>query len=257
MHTRTMQKLKIIINCGPCEAYIGKCLDSVRSQSYTHWEAYVTIDPYGDKTFEEAHKARGRDQRIFITRNSRPRYSMTNLVCAVERSAAQPEDIIVVLDGDDWFAVDQALAIIVDTYARSHCWMTYGSWVSNAPACPGKWPAYPEGTTDFRGTTWLATAVRTWKKWLWERIDDADLRDEHGQYFRVTEDLAAMFPMLEMSGTRRARHIPEVLMLYNRENPHSCSTTKFDELLWNARYIRSKRPYQPIADTVRARGAAR
>jgi hypothetical protein len=60
-----------------------------------------------------------------------------------------------------------------------------------------------------------------------------------------------------MSGTRRARHIPEVLMLYNRENPHACSNTKFDELLWNARYIRSKRPYQKIADTVRTRGAAR
>ena len=62
--------------------------------------------------------------------------------------------------------------------------MTYGSWVSNDPAHQGMprgmWPAYPEDTADFRRADWLHTAVRTWKKWLWDLVDDRDFRDESG-----------------------------------------------------------------------------
>ncbi|ETX04554.1 MAG: hypothetical protein ETSY2_28120 [Candidatus Entotheonella gemina] len=245
-----MLKLKIIINCGPCEAYIGTCLKSVQQQTYTHWEAYVTVDPHGNKTFEKAREIAARDRRIVLTQNARCLYSMTNVVHAIDRSQAQPEDVIVILDGDDWFYDAHALQTIVDAYATTNCWMTYGSWVGNVPDFPGRWPAYPEGTADFRHTPWLGTAVRTWKKWLWTLIDDADLRDENGAYFRVTEDRAAMLPMLEMSGTRHARHIPDILMLYNRANPHCCGDTKLHEMRRNAYYLSTKPSYKPLADNV-------
>jgi len=60
-------------------------------------------------------------------------------------------------------------------YERHDCWATYGSWLSNDPSHAGLpqglWPAYDPGTTDFRHTQWLGTAVRTWKKWLWDLVD--------------------------------------------------------------------------------------
>src|SRR5206468_5255076 len=96
--------MRIIVNCGPCEQFIGKCFASMRSQKFTDWQAYVTLDPCGDRTFSEAVLARNADRRIRITRNRNRLYSMVNLTRAVERSAAEPDDIIVVLDGDDWFA---------------------------------------------------------------------------------------------------------------------------------------------------------
>jgi hypothetical protein len=190
--------------------------------------------------------ARGDDERIVVTHNERRLYSTANLVRAVARSRARPEDIIVVLDGDDWFYTEDALQIIADTYARYDCWMTYGSWVSNVRHITGKLPAYDEGTTDFRRAEWLATAVRTWKKWLWDLINDKDLRDENGEYFPVVEDLAVMLPMLEMSGTSRAKHIPDILMLYNRANPACVGNTKRGEMERIAHYLRSKSPYQPL-----------
>src|SRR5436305_9507467 len=156
--------LKIIINCGPCQAYIGKSLASLKAQTYVQWEAYVTIDPYGDKTFEKAVETKADDDRITITRNDRRLYSMANLMRAIERSCAQPEDLIVILDGDDWFYTEYALQIIADTYSKYDCWMTYGSWVSNVAHVTGGLPAYAESTTNFRQAEWLATAVRTWKK---------------------------------------------------------------------------------------------
>ncbi len=236
---------KLIINCGPCQDYIQKCLDSVMSQTIKDWEAFVTIDPCGDMTYERALDAAGSEDRIFITQNAGRLYSMANLVYGIERSHALPEDVIVVLDGDDWFHVDNALEIIANTYKTHDCWITYGSWISNKPDSIShrQWPAYETGENDFRNKRWLATAVRTWKKWLWELVDDSDLRDEQGDYFRVAEDLAAVFPMLEMSGTARARHIPDVLMVYNRANPHCVGDTMWMELRKNDAYIRSKPPY--------------
>jgi glycosyltransferase involved in cell wall biosynthesis len=254
--------MKIIVNCGACEQFIAKCFASIRSQTFADWQAYVTLDPCGDGTFAEAVLARNGDPRIHITRNQNRLYSMINLTRAVERSAAAPDDIIVVLDGDDWFATPDALRIIDETYRLSGCWMTYGSWVadyatfecSQLQGWPtradnsGLWPGYDEGTTDFRHTEWLATAVRTWKRWLWDLIDPRDFRDRNGNYFRVTEDQAVMLPMLEMSGTSRARHVAEVLMVYNRSNPHGCGRTCLEEMISNCDYIRTLPPYLQLPE---------
>src|SRR5436309_2315131 len=110
-----MHRLKVIINCGPCEQYISQCIDSVRSQTYRDWEAFVTVDACPDNTFEVARKAAGRDRRIHITRNQQRMYSMCNLIASIQRSGAGPDDVIVNLDGDDWFAHRRALRIIMDT----------------------------------------------------------------------------------------------------------------------------------------------
>jgi glycosyltransferase involved in cell wall biosynthesis len=240
--------LRIIVNCGPAEEYVAKCLFSIRSQSSSNWQAYVTIDPWGDRTLQEALLAREGDPRIHIHQNTTRQYSMLNLIQAIHRSGAHREDVIVILDGDDWFATGNALGIIQRTYATFDCWMTYGSWVSDQPAMYGQWPAYPEETTDFRNSEWRGTAVRTWKRWLWDLINDRDFRDAKGRYFRVTEDRASILPMLEMSGTRKARHIPDVLMIYNRSSPYACAYTCRDEMLANAEYLRTRPRYTPLVE---------
>jgi len=60
--------LKVIINAGPCEAYIGKSLSSVKQQTFTDWEAYVSVDPHGDDTFANAIEAKGDDEDRKSTR---------------------------------------------------------------------------------------------------------------------------------------------------------------------------------------------
>jgi glycosyltransferase involved in cell wall biosynthesis len=243
--------LKLLINCGACESFIALCLDSVKSQTYGDWQAFVTVDPCGDRTFAAATSARDGDPRIYIEKNPTRRYAMHNLVNGIGRSGADLEDIIVVLDGDDWFATDRALDVIAGTYRMFDCWMTYGSWISNVAGPSGRydgsWPAYPDRTTDFRRSRWLGTAIRTWKKWLWDHIDDKDLRDSSGEYFRVSEDQAVMLPLLEMSGTSRAKHIAKPLMVYNKATPHSTAKTMVEEILRNADLLARRPPYALLA----------
>ncbi len=240
--------MRIIVNCGPAEDYITRCLSSIRSQSLTEWQANVTIDPCGDATDRLALLAREDDARLHIHCNRVRMYSMANLIQGIRRSSAAPEDIIVVLDGDDWFATPHALRVIDETYREFNCWMTYGSWVPDEPIMQGMWPAYPENVSDFRTYEWLGTAIRTWKRWLWDLIDDRDFRDAQGNYFRVTEDQAVMLPMLEMSGTRKAKHIQQALMVYNRTSPYACAYTRRDEMLANCEYIRKLPPYSRLIE---------
>jgi len=101
--------LKIIVNCGPAEPYIARCLASIRSQSFVDWQAYVTVDPCGDGTQRQASRAQVGDSRIHIHQNDDRQFAMANLIQGIRRSAAQREDIVVVLDGDDWFATKGAL----------------------------------------------------------------------------------------------------------------------------------------------------
>lgn len=239
--------LHLVINCGLCEEAIGPCIESVRGQTFPSWRAWVTIDRLGDQTFGQAMEAREDDPRIDIVVNEERLFPMANLLRAIDRSRAEPEDVMVVLDGDDRLIRDDALALIARAYDEG-AWMTYGSWISNRADRPGRWPAYPEGTTDFREQPWLGTAVRSWKKWLFDLIDPDDFRDPEGKLLRVAEDLACMFPLLEMATTARARHIPEAIMLYNLDSHHDPGRALAEEGIRNAAWLRGKARYAAISE---------
>ena len=55
-----------------------------------------------------------------------------------------------------------------------------------------------------------------------------------------------MLPLLEMAG-RRATYIPEVLHVYNKENPLNVDKIKTDKQVALAHEIRSKKEYKRIA----------
>jgi len=242
-----MIRFKIIINCGPCQEFIGKCLASVKAQSVTEWEAHVTVDACGDDTYTCAVHVSAGDPRIWVKQNETRRYSMCNIVHAIQRSNAEPEDVLVMLDGDDWFADNNALRIIADAYEEFDCWITYGSWLSNVVGPSGRpnglWPAYPEETADFRRHRFLGTAVRTWKRWLWDYLRDGDLRSESGEYVRVSEDQMIMIPLLEMCGTSRAKHIAAPIMIYNKTATYPVDDSITQEGMRNGYLIDSRAPY--------------
>jgi glycosyltransferase involved in cell wall biosynthesis len=238
--------LHLVINCGLCEEAIGPCIESVRGQNFLSWKAWVTVDRAGDRTLDRAVEARGDDPRVDIVANRERLFPMANLLRAIDRSGAAAEDVIVILDGDDRLIRPDALSIIARTYEEEGAWVTYGSWISNRADRPGRWPAYPPGTSDFRNEPWLGTAVRTWKKWLFDRIDRDDFLDPEGRFFRVTEDLACMYPLLEMATTERAKHIAEPLMLYNLDSHHDPGRAMVEEGLRNAAWLRKKKRYEAL-----------
>ena len=74
---------------------------------------------------------------MFI-KNKERKLALRNIYEAIERSAPNKEDVIITLDGDDWFATKNTLEILNTRYKESGCWLTYGSYMEYPSKNRGK-----------------------------------------------------------------------------------------------------------------------
>lgn len=238
---------KIIVRTGPAEKYINVCLDSILNQNNQDWECIVMIDPVEDKTHEIAIQ-KTFDPRIKVIYNGVPKLSLANTIEAVKRHNPDDEDILVMLDGDDWFYSPETLDIVDAYYTKIlGLLVTHGSWVPY-PNVPGPSNNFPYTKEDYakgiRRVQWRGSALRTLKYKVWKHVKDEDMRDEKDQYFETCEDLSYMWPAMEMAGYDRVAFIKESTYVYNRENPLNDHKVKLQKQMFYTDYIAAKVPYE-------------
>ena len=73
---------------------------------------------------------------------------------------------------------------------------------------------------------------------LWKKVNEKDLVNENGDYFRTAWDVAMMFPAIEMAGSR-TQFIPEVPYIYLDNYGQSDSVIHKQEQKNTSRYIHS------------------
>jgi hypothetical protein len=66
------------------------------------------------------------------------------------------------------------------------------------------------------------------KRFLWNKIKDVDLRDKHMNYYKRFEDIAYMYPAVEMAGLKHILCISKILYVYNDKN-NLCSLNEYSE----------------------------
>jgi len=240
-------KFKIIVPAYNVEKWAEKNINSILTQKYQNFEVYYTDDISTDKTFEIVKKLN--NGKIDLVRNTEKKFALQNIVESIDRSQPDDEDIIVLVDGDDWLSHDNVLDILKKKYEEEDLVLTYGSFVtSNTGQRPGILSMYSDNIIEnnlFRQDSWRASHLRTFKYKLWKNIKNEDLRSPDGKYFRMAWDLAIMFPMLEMAG-KRFSLIEEPLYVYNMENPISDHKVSRKLQQLTDIYIRSKTPYERI-----------
>jgi hypothetical protein len=125
------------------------------------------------------------------------------------------EEIVAVLNGDDWLAHEWVIARLNQYYADPDLWLTYGEardyptyQLGNARPLDGRGKA-------IRSQPYAATHLKTFYAGLFKKIDDADLQYK-GEYFQGAADLAYMFPMLEMA-EGHSQCLQDVLYICNRD----------------------------------------
>jgi hypothetical protein len=147
--------------------------------------------------------------------------ALEHIYCTIH--TCDDDEIVVLLDGDDWFAHNGVLNKVNEIYTNPSCWMTYGnyrSWPDSTIGYSRKIPADVVETNGFRDYEWCASHLRTFYAWLFKLIRIDDLLGPSGSFYSMAWDQAIMFPMLEMSGDR-AKFISDVLYVYNAANPIS------------------------------------
>ena len=230
-----MRRFKIVVPSFNSIDYLPKTLHSIETQTFKDYDVCVIDDA-------STLKQQGEIVREFCERNGweaiyheKNEGALKGLVEAIPKLQCEDEDVVVVIDGDDWLAHEKALEVLHRTYMTHDIYMTWGQCeIYPQGKTPMKYAQpVPDMVIDqklYRDIPFVFWHPATFKYFLWRHIQDSDLRDVNGQYFRIMKDKATLFPMLEMAGHKKM-FIDETLYIYNLSNPlNDYANTPMEEI---------------------------
>ena len=209
----------VIVTGWNCAGFAEACLDSLERQIPGDYglEIHVYDDGSDDGTWAAIER---RAEVLNIralrgTRNMGPAFARDALI----RSIAEPDTICVLLDLDDRL-LPQALARLEDLYrADPELWMTYGNWENQTGVVNAEGFYTPE-EIDARayrqGEVFKFTALRTFRRFLYDRVAPEHLKDAEGGWLRYCSDVGLMLPLVDQCAGRNIRAIDEPLYVYNQ-----------------------------------------
>ena len=240
--------ITIIISTRNAGPYIEKCITTALEQDYPNFDVIFLDAESTDGTYEKALQFK-ESTNITVERNKKRKYQGENIRDGVLR--APNNSIIITLDGDDWFPHKGVLNKVNEVYNSTGCWMTYGTYEEypyrSVSHIYQEYPLEVRRSNSFRKHRWLGTHLRTFRRELFLNIKEEDLKDPRtGDYVAYAPDQTFQYPMLEMCGVDKSVYIPDILYVYNVENPNNESKQDTIEIEWITNHFRSRDPYKPL-----------
>ncbi|MHA2216721.1 MAG: glycosyltransferase family A protein [Candidatus Hodarchaeales archaeon] len=231
------------------EPYLPKCINSLKRQNHSNFKCILIDDVSTDESVKVASLAIDGDKRFKIVKNKNKNFALKNIYNCLSEEDIDDQDVIVLLDGDDWLSSHKTLNCLNDFYEIENCWSTYGSYILFPHGIRGPEPSeYPSSiikNNTYRSDKWRASHLRTFKYHLWKKISEKDLKNEQGYFYDVAYDQAIMLPILEMAG-EKAKFVDSILHVYNKENPLNVDKVKTEKQVLTSHQIRQKEPYRRI-----------
>lgn len=224
-------------------------LTSVLTQDYSNFRVIYIDDCSPDGTadaVEKFIKNFKNKSKLTLVKNKHRIGALENIYNAIQD--CNSEDIIVLVDGDDWLPNAQVLSQINTVYSTKDVWFTHGKLIE-----------YPHGHTSWcipididaiKNNSYrkyrCPSHLRTFYCWLFNQIKKEDLMLQ-GKFFPMTWDMAIMFPLAEMAAERHY-FFEEVNYVYNMAN--IINDNKVDPDLQNYldAYIRNMPPYKRLSE---------
>jgi glycosyltransferase involved in cell wall biosynthesis len=232
--------------------WVEKNLGSVLSQDYDNFRVIYIDDASLDGTWQAVKElASASKTKIDIWHNEANCGAMENIYRAA--TSCSPEEIVVMVDGDDWLPHEHVLEKLNAVYADPDVWMTCGNYLEypSYSYTIGKYSGeIPEkviaqnAQRQFSRKTYLLSHLKTFYAGLFHKIGKEDLQFE-GKFFDTAPDQAMMIPMAEMAGYHY-RHIKDVLYIYNRSNIINEDKVRGERVRQCAAEIHSRKPYRPL-----------
>ena len=234
--------IKIVVPFYNASGFIERCASSVMAQKYDNFKVIFIDDASTDNSWELL--PHDNDKAICI-RNEKNVSALPNIHKAVMEHC-DPNDIVILVDGDDWLINKKVLTYLNDFYHKNDCWVTYGqaSWTDGRR---GFASAYPENEfKQLRKAPFRISHLRTFIAGVYQAIEHQDsnfscLKDTKGEWYKMTYDVAIMLPLLELSGYDKVKYIDKVLYIYNRDNPISDDKVN-QQLQWDIHKEILKKP---------------
>lgn len=222
--------------------FLEQCVSSAVSQKYDNYEIIFVDDCSTDGSYDKLPKD---DDRVTIIKNQVRKTALENLHNAI-MNHCDPDDIVVILDGDDWFPNKKVLQYIDEQYKAHDCWIMYGqaSWTDGRRGFASEYPE--QEFSNIRKAPFRVSHLRTFRAGLYHSMIHQDqnfsgIKDENGEFYKSSYDTAMMFPLLEMAGKEKTLFNDTILYIYNRDNP--ISDDKVDQQLqWRVHQEVSNKP---------------
>ncbi|HJM69159.1 MAG TPA: glycosyltransferase family A protein [Candidatus Babeliales bacterium] len=228
--------------------YYKKNLISVKRQRYKNYRIIYIDDNSSDNTGNavEQYINVNKFSNITFIKNKTRVGALANQYRALQ--LCKDNEIIIHLDGDDWFAHPYVLSRINHEYRNKDVWLTYGQFRNWPTRKPG-WCKFIQAgiikKNRFREFGFCSAQPRTFYAWLARKIDVHDLMDKDGKFYQVAGDTALMFPMLEMAGDHFS-FIKDVIYIRNVETPINDFKVNKKEQERVTLEIRRKKKYKKI-----------
>jgi len=245
-------KLIVIVPLYNVEKWIKYCVRSIKAQQYDNYHCYLIDDISTDSTSDIIEQEISGNDNFTLIKNVDKKYALLNIYDTIADNNLEDEDIVVLLDGDDWFANPNVLNTVNEAYNSKKCLFTYGSYIEYPSNTIGKFakqiPNSVIEQSSYRSSEWMSSHLRTFKCKLWNKIHKKDLiNSKTNKFYKAAWDLAFVFPMLEMAA-ERALYLNEVLYVYNRQNPLNEDKINHSLQLNEENEIRNKDKYEKLGE---------
>lgn len=218
------------------EKWIQKHIESVKNQTFTDYEHIIIDDASTDKSIDVIKDCVDRSKTKVFVRKERT-FALKNHILGLKKASG---DIIVHLDGDDWFYDSNVLEYLYEVYEKEQCLATYGSWVdSRNPQYIQTYKHPTHKSSDVRKNKhWYFTHLRTFKRELASAINGMDLFDEEGLMNDIGADAALLTSIYEYAlHTGKVVYIDKPLMYYNSATGNNDCVVNLEKQLKTANNI--------------------
>jgi glycosyltransferase involved in cell wall biosynthesis len=221
------------------QKWVSKNILSVKKQTYKNFLHIVVDDATTDRTGQLIR--RFHHERMISYRNNKNIRWISNALQYINKHTMSEEDVIVVVDLDDWLANPHVLQKLYEIYTDHDCWMTCGGYAEFSGRRMKKVNMKSPKIRKIREMGF--THLKTFKSFLWRNINRNDLKGQDGKYARCTYDRAIMYPMAEMATLNKIYFVDELLYIYNQSNPLSVCNIEGRNQKKNKRWFRGKKTY--------------
>lgn len=231
----------ILIGSFNNEQWVAPNLDSILCQTHKNFKVVYYNAASTDNTFKLVEEYAFKDPRISL-HSTQERHRKTWFFEKVtEWEEIKDNDIVCILDGDDFLANEEVLNYLNEVYNKTNCWMTYGGMIvwnggdNTQEAFPqnSEAPAEVKLNKLYRQDLWRYSHMRTCRGFLWKRLNKADLKSVHDGEYMTLDDLSTVYAFLEMCPSDKIFRVPETIYIWNNSKANEsrgCAENKVNNI---------------------------
>jgi glycosyltransferase involved in cell wall biosynthesis len=245
------KSLQVVVPFYNASQYLRKCIESIASQNYENYTLHLVDDGSDDDSVETCTQALSDfnilDKAFQYKAGEKRVGALANQIRIIKEMLK--DDIIVLIDGDDALNNDNNIFKKINQLYHDGAEMTYGSMWSMADNIPLVAQEYPrevheKGSYRKYKFPWNIpyTHLRTFSLKLFGSIDENDLKDRNGDYYKAGGDSALFYALIEKADPTGIRAVRDILYLYNDAHSNNDYKINSKEQTKNANEILAKNP---------------